>query len=365
MQVDAVVVGAGVIGIAVARELAMSGREVFLLDGESMHGSWTSSRNSEVIHAGIYYQPGSAKAALCVAGKALLYDFCARNNVPHKRTGKLIFGRNEAQLAALEDIRARATAAGVSDLVLLSGAEVRSIEPDLTCHSALLSPSTGIVDSHGLMAALLGEAEAHETTFVANTQVQHVARRQDVWNIHIVGTEGPAVTAAVLVNAAGLGAQRLAHNIAGLEPKHVPALHLARGVYFSYAGKTPFSHLIYPVPEDGGLGLHLTLDMGGQARFGPDVEWIDTVDYRIDEARKPAFVEAARAIWPAIDPERLQPAYSGIRPKLNGPGEPAADFVISGPADHGLPGLVNLFGIESPGLTASLAIARQVGGMLQ
>lgn len=352
------------IGIAVARELAMSGREVFLLDGEATHGSGTSSRNSEVIHAGLYYPPGSAKAALCVAGKALLYDFCARNGVPHKRTGKLVFARNDAQLAVLEDIRARSAAAGVDDLALLSASEVRALEPDLACRAALFSPSTGIVDSHGLMAAMLGEAQAHGATFVPNTLVEHAARRDGGWDIHIAGTDGPAVSAAMLVNAAGLGAQRLAGRIEGLDPTLVPALFLARGLYFSYAGKTPFSHLIYPVPFDGGLGLHLTLDMAGQVRFGPDVEWIDKVAYHIDETRKPAFVEAARTIWPTIDPERLQPAYCGIRPKLNGPGQPIADFVISGPADHGLAGLVNLFGIESPGLTASLAIARQVGSLL-
>ena len=361
MEVGAVVIGAGIVGIAIARELALAGTDVFLLEGERHFGGWTSSRNSEVIHAGIYYPPGSLKARLCVEGKALLYDFCTRNAVPHRRIGKLIFARNESQRWSLEDIMRRASAAGVEDLRLLTPAEVRIAEPELRCHAVVHSPSTGIVDSHALMLALLGEAEAHGATFAPNTEVTHVVPSATGWDVYIAGFPEAAISARILVNAAGLAAQDLALAIEGLDSALVPHRHLDRGVYFAYAGRTPFSHLIYPVPEPGGLGLHLTLDMSGQARFGPDVEWIDDIDYRIDESRKPAFVDAARAIWPDIDPDKLSPAYSGIRPKLRGLGEPEGDFVISLPRDHGCAGLVNLFGIESPGLTACMAIARHVG----
>ncbi|MDA9433844.1 NAD(P)/FAD-dependent oxidoreductase [Bradyrhizobium sp. CCBAU 51627] len=359
-RVDAIVVGAGVVGIAIAHELAMCGREVILLDGESHFGSWTSSRNSEVVHAGLYYQVGSNKAKLCVKGKHLLYEYCRARNIPHRRSGKLVFATTQTQIAVLEELKGKGEAAGVDDLHLLDPMGVQALEPALTCAAALHSPSTGIVDSHVLMLSMLGEAEERGAVFARNTLVERVGGRGDGWDVWIQGEDDAVVSAPILVNAAGLGAQKLATAIEGVEAKYVPPLRLARGVYFAYDGRVPFSRLIYPVPEAGGLGLHLTLDMAGQARFGPDVEWIDEIDYDVDAGRKPAFLAAARAIWPNIEPGRLHPAYAGIRPKISGRGEPAGDFVISSESEHGRRGLVNLFGIESPGLTASMAIARLV-----
>ena len=363
-QVDAIIVGAGVIGLAVARELALAGRETVVLDGEGQFGSWTSSRNSEVIHAGIYYPPGSLKARLCVEGREMLYDFCSARGVAHRRTGKIIFAHDTAQLAELDAIEARADRAGVHDLVRLGPPEVLALEPELPCAGALLSPSTGIVDSHALMLALLGEAEAHGAMLVTGSRVARVSRADGLWQVWLDGADAPAAASPVLVNAAGLAAQQLAAAVQGLDPAFVPPAYYARGVYFTYGGKVPFRHLIYPVPEPGGLGTHLTLDLAGQARFGPDVEWIDSADYTVDPARHANFAAAARRIWPALDPARLQPGYAGVRPKITGPGEAAGDFVISGPADHGCAGLVNLFGIESPGLTSSMAIARMVAEKL-
>lgn len=354
---DSIVIGAGVVGLAIARALALAGKPPLVLDGEPHFGSWTSSRNSEVIHAGIYYPAGSLKARLCVEGRERLYAFCAARGVPHRRIGKLVFAHDATQLPDLEAIAAHARGAGVHDLRLLDRTETRALEPELPSAAALLSPSTGIVDSHALMQALLGEAEAHGAMFVANSRVTRVSRTGKLWAIHLDGESTATVATPLLVNAAGLDAQRLAGDIEGLTPAHVPALFMARGVYFTYSGRVPFSHLIYPVPEQGGLGTHLTLDLAGQARFGPDVEWIDSVDYTVDPARHAKFAVAAQRIWPGIDPTRLQPGYAGIRPKVSGPGDPAGDFLIDGPAEHGLDGLVNLFGIESPGLTASLAIA--------
>ena len=356
---DAVVIGAGVIGIAIARALAMAGNAVLLLEGEAEFGSWTSSRNSEVIHAGIYYPTGSMKARLCVDGRERLYAYCQQRGVPHRRSGKLIFAAHEGQVPALDILRHQASCNGVEDLVLLDRRGAHDVEPALDCTAALLSPSTGIVDVHALMLAFLGDAEAHGATYVSRSRVNAVRGSAGGWQVMLADV-GATVSCRLLVNAAGLAAQSVAAEIEGLPTSCIPPRHLARGVYFSYAGRTPFSHLIYPLPEPGGLGLHLTLDLGGQAHFGPDVEWVDAIDYRVDENRKPAFVAAARRIWPAIDPEKLLPGYAGIRPKIAGPGEPAADFVISGSSDHGCPGLVNLFGIESPGLTASLAIAETV-----
>jgi len=364
-QVGAVVVGAGVIGLAIGRALALAGHAPLVLEGERHFGSWTSSRNSEVIHAGIYYPHGSLKARLCVAGKSQLYAFCTANGVPHRRTGKLIFAANEAQLPALEAILADARAAGVEDLRPLDPGAVAEIEPALQCAGALLSPSTGIVDSHALMLALLGEAEANDAMLVTDAPVDRIVRAGNAWHVHVGGGEPVVIATPIVVNAAGLAAQDVAAQIDALPPDRIPQRHLARGVYFTYSGRTPFSHLIYPVPVPGGLGTHLTLDLAEQARFGPDVEWIDDINYTVDPGRHAAFVEAARAIWPALDPDRLQPGYAGIRPKLSGRGEPAADFHIAGPEDHGLDGLVTLYGIESPGLTASLAIADHVAGMLR
>jgi len=360
----AIVVGAGVAGIAVARQLALSGRTVLLLDGEPHFGSWTSSRNSEVIHAGIYYPEGSLKARLCVAGREMLYAFAAARGVPVRQTGKLIFAHAAEQLPELDLILARAKRAGVSDLQWLDSKQAQRVEPALACVGALLSPSTGIVDSHALMLAMLGEAEGQGAEFVANARVDRISRAGDLWQVHLDGDPVPVASAPILVNSAGLAAQALAAVTDGLDPTRIPQLHLARGVYFTYAGALPFRHLIYPVPEPGGLGTHLTLDLDGRGRFGPDVEWINRVDYTVDPGRHAQFAAAARRIWPALDPDRLQPGYAGIRPKITGPGEPAGDFVISGPEAHGQAGLVNLFGIESPGLTASLAIAAEVAGRL-
>lgn len=361
--VDTIVVGAGVVGLGVARACARAGRPVLILDGEPRFGTWTSSRNSEVIHAGIHYPAGSLKARLCVEGRHQLYDFCRDFNVPHLQCGKLIVASNADQVPELERIAAAADANGVSDLQFLSGREAAALEPHAPCAAALLSPSTGIVDSHAFMLALLGDAEAHGARLVCNTRVERLVRAGDHWQVWFAGGEEP-VCGRTVINSAGLAAQALAAATEGLDPCHVSPLFLARGVYFTYAGEAPFERLIYPVPEPGGLGTHLTLDMAGQARFGPDVEWIDRVDYTVDPGRRAGFEAAVRKIWPGVDVSRLAPGYAGIRPKVSGPGEAAADFIISGPGAHGLPGLVNLFGIESPGLTASLAIADCVAGMV-
>jgi len=360
-RVDAIVIGAGVVGLAIARALALAGREVLILDREARFGSSTSSRNSEVIHAGLYYPTGSLKAELCVEGRDRLYAYCEARGIPHRRLGKLIFAHDPAQAPALDAIEEKARLAGAGPLRRLSRVEAKQLEPALDAAEALFSPATGIVDSHALMLALLGEAEAHGATLACCVPVSRIGRRAGMWRVELEGGDAEAaVEAPILVNSAGLGAQALAGRTEGLDPAKIPPLFLARGVYFTYAGRTPFRHLIYPVPEPGGLGTHLTLDLAGQARFGPDVEWIDTVDYKVDPGRHAHFAAAARRIWPDIDPERLKPGYAGIRPKLSGPGDPPSDFIISGPADHGRSGLVNLFGIESPGLTASLAIAGRV-----
>lgn len=364
-KVDAIVVGAGVVGLAIGRALALGGKETLILDREAAFGTATSSRNSEVIHAGLYYPAESLKAELCVAGRDRLYAFCAKRGVPHHRIGKLIVALEPGQEAGLDSIEAAADAAGAGDLHRLSRAEARAYEPDMVAHEALFSPMTGIIDSHALMLALLGEAEANEARFVGNAAVERISWHSGSWQVHLAGEADAIVGAPLLVNAAGLGAQALAAATEGLPKLSIPPLYLARGNYFTYAGRTPFKHLIYPLPEPGGLGTHLTLDLAGQARFGPDVEWLKAIDYRVDPGRRARIAAAARRIWPGCDPERLEPGYSGIRPKLSGPGEAAADFVLSGPSDHRCEGLVNLFGIESPGLTASLAIADRVVGMLR
>lgn len=363
-RIDAVVVGAGVVGLAVGRRFARLGLETVIVDGEADFGTWTSARNSEVIHAGIYYPQGSLKAELCVKGKKLLYDYCFARDIPCRQSGKLIFAASAEQAGSLDAILAAAKGAGVTDLVRLNGREVRSLEPLLGCHEALLSPSTGILDSHAYMQSLLGEAENAGAQFARQTRITRLTRQQDGWGVHMDGEAEPAVIASLVVNAAGLTAHLLALRTEDLAEGYVPQVRYARGVYFTYAGRAPFRRLIYPVPVPGGLGTHLTLDMAGMARFGPDVEWIDGIDYSVDPARYETFLAAARLIWPELDPQRLTPGYAGIRPKLSGPGEPAADFLVSGPQEHGLPGLVNLFGIESPGLTASLALADLVAQRL-
>ncbi|GAA4125564.1 NAD(P)/FAD-dependent oxidoreductase [Aminobacter aganoensis] len=359
-SVDCIVAGAGVIGLAVARELARRGMETIVLERADAIGTETSSRNSEVIHAGIYYPEGSLKAKLCVEGRDRLYAYAAARNIPHKRCGKLIAATLPGQQEMLAGIIAKAKANGVDDLVMLNAAEAMAMEPSLTCVAAVLSPSTGIVDSHALMLALLGEAEEHGAFLSLNTEI--VSGRIETERFVLQTRDGSSgasfeIAARHFVNAAGLGANRLAASLEGLDPQFVPTLKLARGSYFSVTGKPAFSRLIYPVPEPGGLGVHLTLDLNGGMRFGPDVEWIEDKDYTVDPRRAEHFYGEIRRYWPDLADGSLSPTYSGIRPKLSRPGEPAADFVIQGAETHGVKNLVNLFGIESPGLTSSLAIA--------
>lgn len=370
-QLDCVVVGAGVVGLAVARALALAGREVWVLEAAESFGTVTSARNSEVIHAGIYYPQGSLKARMCVQGKQMLYDYCAERGVAHQRCGKLIVATSAAQVGELQAIQQRAAANGVNDLQLLNQAEALALEPHLACHAALYSPSTGIVDSHGLMLSLLGDLEHAGGMLATHSEVKsmlalvhpaHAAIKIEVTS----GNETTELHARLVVNAAGLHAPALAARTQGLAAQHVPQAHFAKGSYFTLAGRAPFSRLIYPVPEPGGLGVHLTLDLGGQAKFGPDVQWVDSADdHLVDPARGEAFYAEVRKYWPALGDGALQPGYAGIRPKISGPGEPAADFVIEGPREHGVPGLINLFGIESPGLTSCLALAEAVVRMAQ
>ncbi|WP_087723260.1 NAD(P)/FAD-dependent oxidoreductase [Pandoraea sp. PE-S2T-3] len=368
-KVDCVVIGAGVVGLAVARAMAMAGREVVILESERAIGTGTSSRNSEVIHGGIYYSPGSLKARLCVEGKHKLYDFCASHGVEHRRCGKLIVATTDHQIGELEVIAANARASGVDDLQWLTTEEVAQREPDLHTFGALLSPSTGIIDSHGLMLALQGDAENAGAMLafdarVVGGRVGGAAGAEGIELTVQTGGETSTLLANTVINSAGLYAVDIARTFEGLDPAHIPQRYYAKGSYFTCAQRAPFTHLIYPVPEPGGLGVHLTLDLGGQARFGPNVEWVDDIDYTVNAADGDGFYAAVRRYWPALADGALQPGYAGIRPKISGPGQPAADFRIDGPAVHGVSGLVNLFGIESPGLTASLAIADAVHALL-
>jgi L-2-hydroxyglutarate oxidase LhgO len=363
---DCVVAGAGVVGLAIARALALSGREVLVVEKAAAIGTGTSSRNSEVIHAGLHYAPGSLKARLCVEGRERLYAYCREHGVAYRRTGKLIVAAEPDHLDRLRAIQANALSCGVGDLELLTRREAESLEPALTCAAALLSPSTGIIDSQALMLSLRGDAEAAGASFALLTVVAGAAIEADGIRIDTRDADGEGFTlkTGAFINATGLDAQALAGRIEGFPQGLVPSLWLARGNYFALSGRSPFSRLIYPVPVHGGLGVHLTLDMSGSARFGPDVEWIDRVDYTVDPARGSAFYDEIRRYWPGLADGVLQPAYAGVRPKLSGPGQPAADFVIQGPADHGAGQIVNLFGIESPGLTSSLAIADHVVELL-
>ncbi|MFZ4287445.1 NAD(P)/FAD-dependent oxidoreductase [Variovorax sp. HJSM1_2] len=363
-RVECVVIGAGVVGLAVARALALSGREVMVLEAADAIGTGTSSRNSEVIHAGIYYAQGSLKAKLCVQGKQLLYDYCVERGIAHRRCGKLIVATSEAQLPQLQGIIAKAAANGVDDLVLLSAEEARAMEPHLACVGAVYSPSTGIVDSHALMLSLLGDLENAGGMLALNSPLKQAQCAQGA--IVLVAEDGTELEADWVVNAAGLSAPALASRFAGLAAEHVPSAYYAKGNYFTLSGRAPFSRLVYPAPEAAGLGVHLTLDMGGQAKFGPDVQWVDDpADLQVDPRRGDGFYAEVRKYWPGLPDGALQPGYAGIRPKIQAPHEAAKDFVIQGPAVHGVPGLVNLFGIESPGLTSSLAIAQQVLACLQ
>ena len=365
-RVDCVVIGAGVVGLAVARALAQAGREVVILEAEDAIGSHTSSRNSEVIHAGIYYPKGSLKARACVAGRIRLYDYCASHGVPFRRCGKLIVATSENQVPELKEIQKKAHENGVTDVVEIPAAEAMRMEPALRCVAALHSPSTGIIDSHALMLAYLGDAEAAGAMLGLQSPLTKVLVSRSGFEIHSGET---GIQSKILVNSAGFRAPSVARLMEGFPADKVPPEYYAKGNYYSLSSRPPFSRLVYPVPEPGGLGVHVTLDLAGQARFGPDVEWVERfdarTDYAVDPKRSERFYAAIRRYWPALPDGALAPGYAGIRPKISGPKEPAADFLLQGPAAHGVPGLVNLFGIESPGLTASLALADDVVKLLQ
>ena len=358
------VVGAGVVGLAIARAAALAGHDVMVAEATRGIGNGVSSRNSEVIHAGIYYLPGSRRARHCPRGRRMLYEFCVSHGVPHRKCGKLIVATNEAEAASNEALLARGQANGVEGLELIGGNAARALEPELSCVSALISPETGIVDSHAFMLALRGDLEDHGGMIAFDTPIEGLAPLPHGWSVRFGGS-GETLEVDAVVNAAGLGAQRLARATESYPAARVPRLVLAKGNYFGFAGRPAFSRLIYPAPVPGGLGVHVTLDLAGRMRFGPDVEWIERENYQVDPGRAAAFYKRIRDYWPALPDGSLVPDYAGIRPKLTGPGEPAADFLLDGPADHGLPRLVHLFGIESPGLTSSLSLAEEVVGMLR
>jgi L-2-hydroxyglutarate oxidase LhgO len=359
-EVDCIVVGAGVVGLAAARALALAGREVIVLEAAAGIGTETSSRNSEVIHAGIYYPAGSLMARFCVAGRRALYRYCQEKGVPHRNCGKLIVATNGEEDSMLAGIKRRAEVNGVEGMRVLSAAEAIEMEQNLRCTSALYSPATGIIDSHAYMLALQGDAENAGAVCAFHSPVTGGRVTRSGVEVAVGGSDPTHLRCRLLVNAAGLQAPWLAGGIAGMPADRVPKAYYAKGNYFTLAGRSPFSRLIYPVPVPGGLGVHLTIDLGGQARFGPDVQWIDQIDYTVDPARADSFYAAVRKYWPALRDDALQPGYAGIRPKIVPRGAAAQDFVVQGPQTHGVRGLINLFGIESPGLTASLAIAEHV-----
>jgi L-2-hydroxyglutarate oxidase LhgO len=362
--VECIVVGAGVVGIAIARSLALAGREVIVLESEDSFGRGNSSRNSEVIHAGIYYPRDSLMARLCVEGKSRLYEFCRDFGVEHKSCGKLVVATNEDEAARLPSIAAHAAANGVGDITLLIQKQLLQMEPRLSAVAALHSPSTGIIDSHGFMQAMIGQAEDNGAVFAWRSPFG-AAKAGNALTVHVGGDQPMTLSCRWLINSAGLQAPAVARAMDGFPPEAVPRAYFAKGNYFSLSGiRAPFSHLIYPVPVPGGLGTHLTLDLTGQARFGPDVEWIDSVDYSVDPGRAEGFYAAIRRYWPELPDNCLVPAYAGIRPKIVPPAVAKQDFQIIGPQTHGINGVVQVFGIESPGLTASLAIADHVKGLL-
>ncbi|MBV4551564.1 NAD(P)/FAD-dependent oxidoreductase [Pseudomonas sp. SWRI102] len=365
VDIDCVVVGAGVVGLAVAREMARAGHEVLVIEAAEAIGIGISSRNSEVIHAGIYYPPGSLKARLCVEGRHALYAYCDGHGVNTRRTGKLIVANTDAQVGQLQVLLQRGRENGVDDLRLLDRHQATALEPALECIAALYSPSTGIVDSHALMLALQGDCEAAGTSIAFHAPLLAAKVTADGFLLDVGGEAPMALACRRLINAAGLQAPALARRIVGLAPDTVPRDYLCKGSYFSVSKPVPFTHLIYPAPEADGLGVHMTIDLGGQARFGPDTEWIETEDYQVDPARADGFYSAIRNYWPGLPDGSLQPGYSGIRPKISAPGEPACDFLISSPREHGVAGLINLFGIESPGLTSCLAIAKHVRELIE
>ncbi len=360
-KVDCIVIGAGVVGLACARALAFSGREVVVLEQAEAIGTETSSRHSEVVHAGIYYPPGSLKARFCVEGKLKMYKFMKEHNIPHNQLGKFIAATSESQIGTLYQIKKRAQQNGVSDLEFLSYNEVSVREPELHCVAALWSPSTGVADSHSFMLGLQGEAEDKGAMIAFFSPVDSGSVDERSITLKVGGDAGMTLNANTVINAAGLHSQKLISLFKGFPKSRIPPSYFCKGSYYSLSGcKAPFSSLIYPAPEQAGLGVHLTLDMANQARFGPDVEWIDKINYDVDPKRAEKFYEAVRKYWPGLPDGALMPGYAGIRPKIQAPGEPAADYLIQGPKDHGIPGLVNLFAIESPGMTSSLAIADHV-----
>jgi len=366
-KIDCAVIGAGVIGLATARRLAQAGREVLILEAGQAFGTGISARSSEVIHAGIYYPGGSLKARLCVAGRDLLYAYCAERGIPHRRCGKLIVATRESQLPQLDALAAQARGNGIHDLRLMPRSAAQALEPALECVAALHSPSTGIIDSHALMLALLGDAENAGAILALQSQALGGEITADGILLEMgdgVGAGTMQLLANTVINCAGLGAQGFARALRGLPQATVPPLSYAKGNYYALAGSAPFSRLVYPLPEAAGLGVHLTLDLGGQTRFGPDVEWVEQLDYRVAPHRADVFYAAIRRYWPGLADGALTPAYAGIRPKPHVPGAPTCDFIVHGPRQHGVAGLVCLYGIESPGLTASLAVADYVAGLL-
>ena len=360
-RIDCAVIGAGVVGLAIARELALAGREVLILEAENAFGTHTSARNSEVMHAGIYYATGSLKARFCVAGRKKLYAYCAERGVNHKRIGKVVVACDEQQLVGLHKYKKQAELNGVDDLRLLSKEEVNALEPEVIAVAGFLSPSTGIIDSHGLMLAYLGDAENAGATLVLNSPVNAGRVTAEGIELEVGGAEPMKLLARTVVNAAGHGAPVIARAIDGLRQDTVPQQNFyAIGHYYTLTGKAPFSRLVYPVARQDWLGVHVTVDLGGRCKFGPDFSWRESLDYRFDESREPLFYEAIRRYFPGLKDGTLQPGYTGMRPRITGPGEDAGDFIIHGPREHGAPNLVNLYAIESPGLTSSLAIADHV-----
>ncbi len=364
-DVDCVVVGAGVVGLAIARELALRGQGVIVLEALDAIGSVTSARNSEVIHAGIYYTAGSLKGRLCVRGKQLLYAYLEAHQLPHRRCGKWLVASNDAELAQLQDVVRKAAANGCTELEWLTAAEAMTIEPELHCVSVLSSPTTGIVDSHQFMLSMQGDIEGSGGAVALKSPLLGAVAHAEGFDLQVGGDAPTEISARWLINAAGLEAQAVAHQIAGLNPRHVPARHLCKGNYFTLTGAAPFKRLVYPVPGSASLGCHYTLDLGGQGRFGPDVEWVNDINYAVDPNRAGDFYKQIRRYWPGLKDGALSPSYSGVRPKLQSPGGATMDFRIDGPEVHGIGGLVNLFGIESPGLTSSLAIGEHVAKVLE
>jgi L-2-hydroxyglutarate oxidase LhgO len=364
-KIDCAVIGAGVVGLAIARELAHAGREVVILEAENAIGTHTSSRNSEVIHAGIYYPTHSLKARLCVAGRKALYQYCAERGVNHKRIGKVIIASDPTQLEGLKKYQRQAELNGVDDLRMLSRDELAELEPEVLSIAGFMSPSTGIIDSHALMLAYLGDAENQGASLALNSPVNAGSITGDGIMLEVGGAEAMQIVCAAVINAAGHGAPILSRSIEGIPVETIPRNYYAIGHYYTLSGKTPFKRLVYPVARQDWLGVHVTIDLAGRCKFGPDFGWVDTLDYRFDESREPRFYEAIRRYYPGLKDGALQPGYTGIRPRITGKGEEAVDFVIQGPRDHGVAGMVNLYGIESPGLTSSLAIAAHVRELLQ